>query len=76
MLRQQHRAGEKRFLDWVGDTVPIHDSENGETAPDSIFVAVLGASTYTFVRAALGQRLANWIAPVPAKNHQTVDSCE
>jgi transposase len=61
VLRQEHRAGEKTFVDWAGDTVPIHDRENGETAPASIFVAVLGASTYTFARAALGQGLANWI---------------
>ena len=61
VLRQEHRAGEKTFVDWAGDTVPIHDRESGETAPASIFVAVLGASSYTFVRAALGQGLANWI---------------
>jgi transposase len=48
-------------VDWAGDTVPIHDRESGETAPASIFVAVLGASTYTFARAAPGQGLANWI---------------
>jgi len=51
--------GEKTFVDWAGDTVPIHDRESGETAVASIFVAVLGASTYTFVRAALGQGLSN-----------------
>ena len=61
VLRQEHHAGEKTFVDWAGDTVPIHDRESGETAPASIFVAVLGASTYTFARAALGQGLANWI---------------
>jgi transposase len=61
VLRQEHRAGEKTFVDWAGDTVPIHDRESGETAAASIFVAVLGASTYTFARAALGQGLANWI---------------
>ena len=61
VLRQEHRAGEKTFVDWAGDTVPIHDRESGETAVASIFVAVLGASTYTFVRAALGQGLSNWI---------------
>ncbi len=61
VLRQEHRAGEKTFVDWAGDTVPIHDRENGETAPASIFVAVLGAGTYTFVRAALGQGLSSWI---------------
>ena len=61
VLRQDHKAGEKTFVDWAGDTVPIHDRETGETAPASIFVAVLGASTYTFARAALSQDLSNWI---------------
>jgi transposase len=61
VLRQEHRAGEKMFVDWAGDTVPIHDRATGETAPASIFVAVLGASTYTFARATLGQGLAHWI---------------
>lgn len=61
VLRQEHRAGEKTFVDWAGDSVPIHDRVTGEAKPASIFVAVLGASTYTYARAALGQGLANWI---------------
>src|SRR5437763_16849022 len=51
VLRQEHRAGEKTFVDWAGDTVAIHDRKTAETTPASIFVAVLGASTYTFARA-------------------------
>lgn len=61
VLRQDHKAGEKTFVDWAGDTVPIHDRETGGTTPASIFVAVLGASTYTFARAAPSQNLASWI---------------
>jgi transposase len=61
VLRQEHRAGEKMFVDWAGDTVPIYDRETGESTPASIFVAVLGASTYTFARAAQSQGLAYWI---------------
>jgi transposase len=61
VLRHDHKAGEKTFVDWAGDTVPIYDRETGEAAPASIFVAVLGASTYTFARAAPSQNLANWI---------------
>jgi transposase len=60
-LRQDHRPGEKLFVDWAGPTVPIHDRKTGETEPASLFVAVLGASTYTFAYAARGQHLANWI---------------
>ena len=61
VLRHDHQAGEKMFVDWAGDTVPIHDRQTGEITPASFFVAVLGASTYTFARAALSQDLANWI---------------
>jgi len=51
VLRHHHIPGEKTFVDWAGDSVPIHDRERGETTPASIFVAVLGASTYTFAHA-------------------------
>ena len=61
VLRHDRKAGEKTFVDWAGDTVPIYDRETGEAAPASIFVAVLGASTYTFARAAPSLNLANWI---------------
>jgi transposase len=61
VLRQDHRAGEKMFVDWAGPTVPIYDRRTSDVTPASLFVAVLGASTYTFARAALGQHLANWI---------------
>jgi transposase len=60
-LRQEHTAGEKMFVDWAGDTVPVHDRKTGEVTSASIFVAALGASSYTFAHAALGQGLANWI---------------
>jgi transposase len=61
VLRQEHRAGEKTFVDWAGATIPIYDRESGEAKPASLFVAALGASSYTFARATLNQDLANWI---------------
>ena len=61
VLRQEHRAGEKMFVDWAGDTIPIHDRRTGDITPASLFVAVLGASTYTFARATLSQDLGNWV---------------
>ena len=61
VLRQDHRAGEKIFVDWAGATVPIYDRETAEVRPASLFVAVLGASSYTFAHAALSQDLPNWI---------------
>ena len=61
MLSQEHRAGEKMFVDWAGVTIPIQDARTGELARASLLVAVLGASTYTFVRATLSQDLGHWV---------------
>ena len=61
VLRQEHRAGEKMFVDYAGATIPIHDPQSGEVHPAAVFVAVLGASSYTFAEATTGQDLRNWI---------------
>ena len=61
VLRQEHRAGEKLFVDWAGTKIPIHHREAGEMDSASLFVAVLGASSYTFVCATRNQNLRSWI---------------
>jgi transposase len=61
-MRQVHRAGEKLFIDYSGPTVDIIDPQTGEIIAVQIFVAVLGASNYTFAEATLDQTLPNWIA--------------
>ncbi len=61
VLRQDHVAGENMFVDWAGDTIPVYDRETSETAQASLFVAVRGASSYTFACATLSQDLPNWI---------------
>ena len=61
VLRQEHRAGEKMFVDYAGATIPIHDAASGEVHAAAVFVAVLGASSYTFAEATTGQDLRNWI---------------
>lgn len=60
-MRQIHRAGEKLFADFAGPTVPLIDADTGEIRPASIFVAVLGASSYTFACATAGQTQADWL---------------
>ena len=62
VLRQEHRAGDKMFVDWAGPSIPIYDPKSGEAKPASLFVAALGASSYTFAHATLSQDLPNWIA--------------
>ncbi len=61
VLRQEHRAGEKMFVDYAGATIPIHSAESGEVHGAAVFVAVLGASSYTFAEATAGQDLQNWV---------------
>ena len=61
VMRQDHRAGEKLFVDYAGQTVPIIDRTTGEIKTADIFVAVMGASNYTFVEATWSQRLSDWI---------------
>jgi len=61
VMRQDHRAGEKLFVDYAGQTVPIIDRASGEIRAAQIFVAVLGASSYTYAEATWSQSLPNWI---------------
>lgn len=61
VMRQQHRAGEKLFVDWAGAKIPVYCPETGQVRPASLFVAVLGASNYTYAEAALSQELGPWI---------------
>jgi len=60
-MRQHHRAGEKLFIDYAGHTIPIVDARTGEQRQAQIFVAVLGASNYTFAEATATQSLPDWI---------------
>ena len=62
VMRQEHRAGEKVFVDYAGQTVPVVDRETGELRQAQVFVAVLGASNYTYAEATWTQTLADWIA--------------
>jgi len=60
-MRQHHKAGEKLFVDYAGQTVPVVSGSTGEVREAQIFVAVLGASNYTYVEAAWTQSLPEWI---------------
>jgi transposase len=61
VLRQEHKAGEKLFVDWAGTTIPIHDPRGGPVRQAHLFVAVLGASSYTYADATPDEQLASWI---------------
>jgi len=60
-MRQVHRAGEKLFVDYAGQTMPIINPDTGEARFAQIFVAVMGASNYTFAEATWSQKLPDWL---------------
>jgi transposase len=61
VLRHEHRAGEKMFVDHAGQTVPVTDPKTGEVREAHVFVAVLGASSYTYAEATWTQNLWDWV---------------
>lgn len=60
-MRQEHAAGDKVFVDYSGKKIPIVDRKTGEIREAEIFVAVLGASSFTFAEATWTQTLPDWI---------------
>src|ERR1700726_5047461 len=61
-MRQAPIGGDKLFVDYAGDTVPVVlDRLTGKTRPAQIFVAVMGASNFTYAEASWTQALADWI---------------
>ena len=60
-MRQVHRAGEKLFIDYCGPTMSVVNPYTGEIRTAQVFVAVLGASSYTYAEATWSQSLPDWI---------------
>ena len=60
-MLQEHKAGDRIFVDYAGQTVPVELVETGETREAHVFVAVLGASSYFYAEASWGEDLESWI---------------
>ena len=60
-MRQVHVAGERTFVDYGGTTLEVVDGTTGEVRECQLFVAVLGASSFTFAEATFSQGLFDWI---------------
>ena len=60
-MRQNHVAGERMFVDYAGTTLTVIDASTGEARTAQLFVAVLGASNYTYAEATWTQGLSDWI---------------
>ncbi len=63
-MRQTHIAGERLFVDYAGHTVAIVDANSGEITRAQVFVAVMGASNYTFACATATQSTGDWISAI------------
>jgi transposase len=63
-MRQTHLAGERLFVDYAGQTVPVIDAATGEIRRAQIFVAALGASNYTYACATATQTAADWVGSI------------
>ena len=63
-MRQVHVAGERLFVDYAGQTVPLIDASTGEISQAQVFVAVLGASNYTFACATATQSAMDWVGAI------------
>ena len=61
VMRQEHLAGEKCFVDYAGHTMPVIDRHTGEIRQAQIFVGIMGASNYTFAEATWSQTIPDWI---------------
>ena len=64
-MRQLHKAGEKCFVDYAGQTVDITDPGTGEVSGAQVFVGVMGASNYIFAEAVASQTLPDWLGSHP-----------
>jgi transposase len=60
-MRQDHKGGEKLFVDYA-EGLSLLDPQSGDPIATQLFVAVWGASTYTFAEASLTQQLPDWIS--------------
>lgn len=62
VMRQVHRAGEKLFVDFPGDRIPVCSRETGQVVLEAeLFVAVAGASSYLYAEAFPSQELLYWV---------------
>lgn len=69
VMHMNHKAGDKLFIDYAGKTLEIVDPETGEVQEVQFFVAILGASQYTYAEASMSQKKEDFIASVENSLH-------
>jgi transposase len=61
VFRNEHKAGDRVFIDYVGQTMIILDAKTGESKSAQIFIGVLGASNFTYAEASWSQKIPDWL---------------
>lgn len=61
VMRQNHKAGDKLFVDYSGDKVPLYDERGTIASHAEIFIGVLGCSNYFYLEATHTQKITDWV---------------
>ena len=61
-LRQRYYGGDKMFVDYAGQTIPVQEPHTGGIRHARLFAACLGASNYSYAEGTWTQNLADWIS--------------
>ena len=61
-MLQEHKAGDRIFVDYAGATVPVYELEGAEPRDAHVFVATLGASSFFYAEASWGEDIESWIS--------------
>ena len=69
VMHMNHKAGDKMFVDYAGKTLQILDKDSGEITQVQFFVAILGASQYTYAEASPSQQKEDFIKSVENALH-------
>ena len=62
VMHMEHKVGDKMYVDFAGDKLSIVDKQTGEIQDVEVFVAILGASQYTYVEAVMTQQKEDFVA--------------
>lgn len=69
VMHMHHKAGDKMFIDYAGKTLQIVDKESGEPKEVQFFVAILGASQYTYAEVSMSQKKEDFIKSIENALH-------
>lgn len=69
VMHMEHKSGDKMYIDYAGKTLFITEKESGERQEVQFFVAILGASQYTYAEASLSQKKQDFVQSIENALH-------